>query len=649
MKGAFPYMESSTRTLELFVPGRLCLFGEHSDWAGRYTSINAAVHAGYAIVTGIDLGLYATATAGERFHVTTQDETGESLSINCEMSVDTLRGYAAEGGYFAYMCGVAAYMCQHYHIGGINIHIEKNTLPIKKGLSSSAAVCVLTARAFNELYQLKMSVSGEMQAAYRGEMLTPSRCGRLDQACAYGVRPVCMEFDGDEINVEKLKVGKDLYWVFADLMAQKNTVKILSDLNKCYPFPQNEIEQKVHQALGPDNKNLIQTAKRAIAAGDAEAVGRLMTEAQQLFDAKVAPACPQELTAPKLHAVLADPHIQALTYGGKGVGSQGDGTVQFIARDKDTQQTLIRYLTDALGLDAHPFTLHAKDRITKAVIPLAGYATRMYPASRFVRKAFMPVVDPGGVVKPVILYLLEELDAAGIEEIALIVGEDDFPEYQKLFDAGITEDFIAKLPEKVREYERLIARLAGKLRYVVQKERRGFGHAVFQARDCFPGEAVLLLLGDFVYRSNLSMSCVEQTLGAYMKTGGQLTVAIKRCPLEQVIHYGILTGVFDDRRNYLMRVADMVEKPSVDYAEEHLAVNGSEYYSTFGAYVLTPDVFNHLEQEIAENDGTTEISLTNALQAVCLEKGMTGVYIDGQSYDVGIPKAYRETIREFGQ
>ena len=72
-------------------------------------------------------------------------------------------------------------------------------LPLKSGLSSSAAICVLVARAFNKLYKLHMNTQGEMQAAFRGEQRTPSRCGRLDQACAYGVKPVLMEFDGVEI------------------------------------------------------------------------------------------------------------------------------------------------------------------------------------------------------------------------------------------------------------------------------------------------------------------------------------------------------------------------------------------------------------------------------------------------------------------
>lgn len=111
-------------------------------------------------------------------------------------------------------------------LGGAKIHITDMTLPLKSGLSSSAAICVLVCRAFNELYDLNLSTMGEMNIAYVGELRTASRCGRLDQACAFGVRPVLMKFDGEEIDVNRLNVKKNLYWVFADLNASKDTVKI---------------------------------------------------------------------------------------------------------------------------------------------------------------------------------------------------------------------------------------------------------------------------------------------------------------------------------------------------------------------------------------------------------------------------------------
>ena len=83
---------------------------------------------------------------------------------------------------------------------GLVIDNYKTDLPLRKGLSSSAAVCVLAARAFNRVYDLKLTVRGEMDLAYHGEITTPSQCGRMDQCCAFGPRPVLMTFDGDRLS-----------------------------------------------------------------------------------------------------------------------------------------------------------------------------------------------------------------------------------------------------------------------------------------------------------------------------------------------------------------------------------------------------------------------------------------------------------------
>lgn len=647
-------MENNNKIIDLFVPGRLCLFGEHSDWAGRFRDINADIMTGQAIVTGIDLGLYATAKKGAGFTLRTLDENGESISFYCPMEKKRLEEEAAKPTYFCYACGVAAYLIENYQIGGLDVDIYKSTLPVKKGLSSSAAICVLIARAFNELYQLHISTNGEMQIAFRGELMTSSRCGRLDQACAYGVRPVCMEFDGERISVEKLNVGKELYWVFADLNAKKDTKRILSDLNSCFPFPQNELGQNVQEALGKDNHAMIAEVKKAIGVGDAERIGVLMMEAQKLFDEKIAPACPQELTAPILHKTLHDPVIQDYIYGGKGVGSQGDGTIQFIAKDKQSQKELVKYMEEGLGMHAHAFTLLSHKRVRKAIIPMAGYGSRMYPASRFIKKAFFPVIDENGFAKPVLMVLLEELDRENLEEIILIVGESEQEEMERIFEQNVELEYLRKLPKQLQEYERTIARVGSKLRFVVQKEKRGFGHAVAQAgRYLEKDEPVLLLLGDFIYRSKLTTSCMRQTINAYTKSGGQTVVSIKEIPLAQVSHYGCLAGEFQNQRDYLMNVSEMKEKPSIEYAKDYLGVvknNTTRYYGTFGQYILTPEVFEFLEEDIkahVEKNDSSEIELTTALQRVCEEKGVTAVLVDGESYDVGMPQAYMETVMQF--
>ena len=172
------------KTIDLFVPGRLCLFGEHSDWAGMQRIINANLVPGYAIVSGLQEGIYATAQKADRFIVESSLPLYHGTRLECDMDTQKLLLLAQEGGFFSYVAGVASYINDNYRVGGVKITITRMDLPIKSGLSSSAAICVLVARAFNQLYRLRMNTNGEMQAAFRGEQRTPSRCGRLDQACA---------------------------------------------------------------------------------------------------------------------------------------------------------------------------------------------------------------------------------------------------------------------------------------------------------------------------------------------------------------------------------------------------------------------------------------------------------------------------------
>ena len=229
---------------KLFVPGRLCLFGEHTDWAGHYRTMNADIVPGASIVTGIEQGIYAEVEKSTIFEL--QSDAPEIAEVwhdfSCRMDESELKSVAKSGSFFCYCAGVASYMLEWYKVGGVRIRITDMTLPMKSGLSSSAAICVLVARAFNLLYNLNLNTLGEMNIAYLGELRTSSRCGRLDQACAFGVKPNLMTFDGDEIEVKSLNVKKQLYWVFADLCAEKDTIKILSDLNKAYPFASNEAE-----------------------------------------------------------------------------------------------------------------------------------------------------------------------------------------------------------------------------------------------------------------------------------------------------------------------------------------------------------------------------------------------------------------------
>lgn len=349
--------------IDVFVPGRLCLFGEHTDWAGAMRSTNKDIAMGCTIVAGINYGLYARVSRLEnervmRIRSTTHD--GDVREKEFVLDEDELGQAAQAGGFWSYAAGVGYIFATEFKVGGIYINNYKTTLPLKKGLSSSAAFCVLVARAFNMCYDIGMTARGEMQAAFEGERLTPSQCGRMDQAVAFGTVPVLMRYDGDLLKVEPATLGGTFYLVLVDLMASKDTVEILSKLQHAYPFPQTENDKNVHALLGVMNLEITDKAITYLEAGDAEGLGALMVSAQKSFDMYAGPMCPSQLGeegSPVLHKILRYEGVDSLIYGGKGVGSQGDGTAQLLCKSAEAQDKVCEILHEIFGVSCLKVTL----------------------------------------------------------------------------------------------------------------------------------------------------------------------------------------------------------------------------------------------------------------------------------------------------
>jgi len=635
--------------MKLFVPGRICIFGEHTDWAGGYRRINGKLEIGNALITGTNQGLYAEIKPHPSklvFKTTLTDQVFET-----PMNRESLLEEAHKGGIFSYVAGVAYQVLTHYRVHGLEINNYKTDLPVRKGLSSSAATCVLVARAFNRLYDLKMTIRGEMEFAYLGEITTPSRCGRMDQGCAYGDRPIIMSFDGDRIDVKEVAVGSDFHFVIVDLCAGKDTCEILNKLNKCYPFAENDLQRNVQEYLGKISSSITNRAVTAIEHGDSKALGKLMTESQAAFDKACIPACPSQLTSPVLHKLLSWPTIQPYILGGKGVGSQGDGTAQLIVKDEKTQNKVIDIIDSELGMHCLKLTISSTKKVRKAVIPAAGFGTRLFPATKAVKKELFPVIDKNGVVKPVIQAIIEEAISADIEDICVIVQKGDRPLFEEFFHSPPPVEHFAKLSKEAQQMSDYLINIGHKITFIEQETQNGFGDAVYCSREWVGNEPFLLMLGDHLYTSETDISCARQLLNVYEKYG-RCVVGLKLTPADLIRHFGTATGNWVENQS-VIAITEFAEKPDAIYASEHLQMVDTpedHYCTVFGQYVLSPRIFDFLEEHITCNIREKgEFQLTSCLDRLRREEGFMGYLMQGKRFDIGLPLAYLQTLVDFAK
>jgi len=254
-------------------------------------------------------------------------------------------------------------------------------------------------------------------------------------------------------------------------------------------------------------------------------------------------------------------------------------------------------------------------RVRKAVIPAAGFGTRFLPASKSQPKEMLPVVD-----KPVIQYVVEEAVAAGITDILMVIGKGK-RSIEEHFDRNFELEAELAAKGKTRELEsiRAISNLAD-IHFVWQKELKGLGDAVYCARQHVGGEPFAVLLGDTL------MTAQEPVILQLMRVFerfGEPVVALEEVDRERVSRYGVIDGREIGDGVFLVR--DFVEKPRKDEAPSNLAIAGR--------YVLTPDVFDVLEQtERGKND---EIQLTDALRKIVSVRAAYGLRFAGRRFDAG--------------
>lgn len=268
-------------------------------------------------------------------------------------------------------------------------------------------------------------------------------------------------------------------------------------------------------------------------------------------------------------------------------------------------------------------------KIRKAVIPAAGFGTRFLPETKAMPKEMLPIVD-----KPTIQYIVEEIRASGIEQILIISGhakraiEDHFdssPELeQHLYESGKMD-----LLREVRKVASV------KIHYTRQQYMRGLGDAILCAKDFIDGEPFGVILGDDVVYNANGEPALRQLMDQYEKTGGTV-IGCQVVRPEMVSSYGIVDGKPTDDPN-LLKVKDMIEKPSMEEAPSRFAA--------LGRYVITPEVFDVLEQTKPGKGG--EIQLTDALRVMARNGNVYAYNFTGKRYDTGNKLGYLKATVEF--
>ncbi len=286
-------------------------------------------------------------------------------------------------------------------------------------------------------------------------------------------------------------------------------------------------------------------------------------------------------------------------------------------------------------------------RVSKAVITAAGMGTRHYPATATIQKEMFPLVDRDGTTKPTIQIIVEEAVESGIDEVCIVASEENVEQFRRHFQ-GLSSEQTASFRGKtwaLEEAEKL-AKLAERIRYVLQPTREGYGHAVYCAREFVGDDPFLLLLGDHVYLSATKKSCSRQILDVFNEH--QCAVSGVQRTDEDLLHlFGTVAGRRMDGQADVYELTEIKEKPTLEYAEEHLRTAGlprGQYLCFFGLQVLPPGIFDkieyHIRQDIRERG---EIQLTNAQEMLRAGERYLAVEVNGQRYDMGVPFGYIQT------
>ena len=285
--------------------------------------------------------------------------------------------------------------------------------------------------------------------------------------------------------------------------------------------------------------------------------------------------------------------------------------------------------SSARSATARPVIAFVFMPIRKAVFPAAGLGTRFLPATKAQPKEMLPLVD-----KPIIQYVIEEAVASGITSIIIVTGKgknaiEDHFDTSKELERLLEERGQTALLEQVRSISNLI-----NISYVRQGESLGLGHAVLMAKDLVGDEPFAVMLGDDIIDS--PVPCMKQMIDVFERHNGPV-IAVQQVPKAEISAYGVIDGVPEAGADRVFRIKDLVEKPRAEDAPSDLAI--------IGRYILTPDVFEALEETAKDHVG--EVQLTNALCRLLKKRPIYACEVQGVRHDTGHKLGFLKAVVYF--
>jgi UTP--glucose-1-phosphate uridylyltransferase len=271
--------------------------------------------------------------------------------------------------------------------------------------------------------------------------------------------------------------------------------------------------------------------------------------------------------------------------------------------------------------------------INKCLFPVAGYGTRFLPVTKAIPKEMLPILT-----KPLIQYGVEEAMNANMITMAMVTSKykqaiknhfEPHADIEASIKGSAKEALLDEVNHAISECD---------FTYIEQQEMLGLGHAIYTGRPLIGNEPFAVILPDDLCTNN-GDSVLKQMIKLYEQYPDCCIVAIEEVPMTEVNKYGVIDGELLEGLSNAYRVNSMVEKPNSEEAPTNLAI--------IGRYILTPEIFDVLENTSPDKNG--EIQITDALMTIAKQGRVIAYKFKGTRHDCGSVEGFVKATNAFAK